>query len=94
MRNMQMEIGVVVPCNSLTFVICIDFFVKILSNFRCHGIVICVTQDAVVKDVVLWKKIRLFFWSSVVIFFVIFVILCFVLCKRETSKVRGVTLQA
>ena len=56
MQNIQMEIGVVVPCNSLKFVICVDFFCKILSNFRRHGIVICVTQDAVVKDVVLWKK--------------------------------------
>ena len=46
-------------CGSLQFIEICNlhwFFFNILSNFRRHGIVICVAQDAVVKDVVLWKK--------------------------------------
>ena len=38
MRNMQMEIGVVIPCNSLKFVICIDFFVKSYPIFVVMGL--------------------------------------------------------
>ena len=38
MQNIQMEIGVVVACNSLKFVFCIDFFVKFYLIFVVMGL--------------------------------------------------------